>query len=388
MQRFTLPRDTYFGENALEHLKNLDGKKAIIVIGSERMIKDGTIGIIEAYLKDAGIESLIFSGVEPDPTVATVMRGAKAMTEFEPDWIIGVGGGSPIDAAKAMWIFYEYPEFTFEEAAIPFNLPKLRKKARFAAVTTTSGTGTEVTAFSVIADEKTGVKYPIADYEITPDVAIVDTNLAMGLTQTLVADTGMDAITHSFEAYVSTVANPITDALAIHSIDMVDKQIVNSFNGDAEARKEMHIAQCMAGMSFTNAILGIVHSMAHKTGKVFGIPHGRANAIYLPYVIQYNAKTAGAKYAKIAKQIGIEGDTEEALIDNLVKRIEELRTQMGMPATIKEAGISEEKFLANLTYISEGAVVDPCTGTNPRAIDVPAMEKLFKATFYGEKVDF
>ena len=222
------------------------------------------------------------------------------------------------------------------------------QKAKFAAITTTSGTGTEVTAFAVIADEKTGVKYPIADYEITPDVAIVDTNLVMGLTQSLVADTGMDAITHSFEAYVSTVANPMTDALAIHSIDMIDKQIVNSYNGCTEARKDLHIAQCMAGMAFTNAILGIVHSMAHKTGKVFGIPHGRANAIYLPYVIQYNAKEAGAKYAKIAKQIGIEGDSEEALVANLVKRIEDLRAQMGMPATIKEAGISEEKILGEL----------------------------------------
>lgn len=388
MQRFTLPRDTYFGENALEHLKSLIGKKAFIVIGSDRTIKDGTIGKIQSYLKEAKIESTVFSGVEADPSVATVMRGAAEMTAYQPDWIIGVGGGSPIDAAKAMWIFYEHPKFTFAEAAKPFSLPTLRTKAQFAAITTTSGTGTEVTAFSIISDDKTGVKYPIADYNITPDLAIVDTDLVAGLTKNLVADTGMDAITHSLEAYVSKAANPITDALAMKSIEMVVGSIVKSFNGDTEARKEMHIAQCMAGMAFTNAILGIVHAMAHKTGRIFSIPHGRANAIFLPYCIEYNAKAAAAKYADIAKRLGLNGTTQDELVNSLIQCIKDLRTKMNMPATLKEFGLDEAAFLKQLTFISEGAVADPCAGTNPRDIDAPTMEKLFKATYYGEKVDF
>ena len=388
MQRFTIPRDVYFGENALDYLKDMEGKKAFIVIGSERSIKDGTTAKIEANLKEAGIESTIFCGIEADPTVATVLRGAAEMSKYQPDIIIGVGGGSPIDAAKAMWIFYEYPNHTFEEAAKPFTLPTLRKKAIFVAVTTTSGTGTEVTSFAVITDEKTGVKYPIADYNITPDVAIVDTNLVKSLTPLLVANTGMDALTHSFEAYVSVVANPITDALAMKSIEMVVDNVVKSYKGEEAARNTMHIAQCMAGMSFSNAILGIVHSMAHKTGKIFSIPHGCANAIYLPYVIQYNAKEASAKYVDIAKRLGLKGNSDAELVDSLVAMVEDLRVQMKMPASLKEFGVNEAEFMKELSNIATGAVGDPCTGTNPRTIDAPTMEKLFKATYYGEKVNF
>ncbi len=388
MKRFTIPRDVYFGENALDHLKSISGKKAFIVIGSERMVKDGTAATIQGNLKEAGIESTLFIGVEADPSVETVMRGVEAMSEYQPDIIIGVGGGSPIDAAKAMWIFYENPEFTFEEAAKPFNLPTLRKKASFIAVTTTSGTGTEVTAFSIITDEKNNIKYPIADYNITPDVAIVDTNLVQSLSPLLVANTGMDAITHSFEAYVSVVANPMTDSLAMKSIEMIVDNVVNSYNGDKAARDEMHIAQCMAGMSFSNAILGIVHSMAHKTGRLFGIPHGCANAIYLPYVVKYNAKEAGARYAQIAKYLGLAGNSTEELVDSLVEKLVEMKSQMNMPKTLKEFGVDEAEFLKQLSVISEEACNDPCTGTNPRKIDPQTMERLFKATYYGEKVDF
>ncbi len=388
MKRFTIPRDVYFGENALEHVKSLTGKKAILVIGSERMIEDGTTALIQANLTEAGIESTIFCGIEADPSVATVMRGVAAMNEYQPDIIIGVGGGSPIDAAKAMWIFYENPEFTFEEAATPFNLPTLRKKAYFVAITTTSGTGTEVTAFSIITDEKTGTKYPIADYNITPDVAIVDTNLVKSLSPLLVANTGMDAITHSLEAYVSIVANPITDSLAIKSIEMIVDNIVASYNGTETARQEMHIAQCMAGMSFSNAILGIVHSMAHKTGRIFDIPHGCANAIYLPFAIKYNSKEAGERYAQIAKYLGLAGSTTEELVDALIAKIIELKAQMNMPKTMKEFGVNEEAFLAQLDAIAEATVADPCTSTNPRTIDAPTMAKLFKCAYYGEKVDF
>ncbi len=388
MKRFTIPRDVYFGENALDHLKSISGTKAFIVIGSERMVKDGTTATIQGNLKEAGIDSTLFIGVEADPSVETVMRGVEAMNEYQPDIIIGVGGGSPIDAAKAMWIFYENPSFTFEEAAKPFNLPTLRKKASFIAVATTSGTGTEVTAFSIITDEKNNIKYPIADYNITPDVAIVDTNLVQSLSPLLVANTGMDAITHSFEAYVSVVANPITDSLAMKSIEMIVDNIVKSYNGEKASRDEMHIAQCMAGMSFSNAILGIVHSMAHKTGRLFGIPHGCANAIYLPYVVKYNAKEAGSRYAQIAKYLGLAGNTTEELVDSLVAKLVEIKEQMNMPKTLKEFGIDEAEFLKQLSVISEAACQDPCTGTNPRTIDPQTMEKLFKATYYGEKVDF
>lgn len=388
MQRFTIPRDVYFGDNAIEHLKSVKGTKAMLVIGSQRLIKDGTILKIQELLKEANIKTSVFSGIENDPSVATVMKGVEAMKEFNPDLIIGIGGGSPIDAAKAMWIFYEYPEFTFEEAAKPFNLPELRQKARFIAIPTTSGTGSEVTSFSIITDNETGIKYPVADYNITPDIAIVDTNLVQSMTSTLVANTGMDALTHSFEAYVSKARNSITDALAMKSIEMIVDNLVKSFKEEEEARKEMHIAQCLAGMAFSNAILGIVHSMAHKTGKIFNIPHGCANAIYLPYAIQFNAKTAGAAYADIAKRLGLKGETTDELVQSLIQLVKDFRIAMKMPATLKEFGVSEEDFRSNLDKISVGAVADACTGTNPREISVEEMKKLFEATYYGTEVNF
>ncbi len=387
MQRFTIPRDLYFGEDAVDHLKSVKGSKALIVIGSERLIKDGTVPKVQANLKEANIETRVFTGVENDPSVATVRKGVEMMNEFNPDLIIGIGGGSPIDAAKAMWIFYEYPEFTFEEAAKPFNLPELRQKAKFIAIPTTSGTATEVTSFSVITDNETGVKYPIADYNITPDVAIVDTNLVQTMPKNLVANTGMDALTHAFEAYVSTARNPITDALAMKSIEMIVANLYDSFEGKEQARKDMHIAQNLAGMAFSNAILGIVHSMAHKTGKIFDVPHGLANAIYLPAVVQFNAKTAMAAYADIASRLGLEGNNEEELVASLVNLVKDLRNKMGMANSLKEFGISEEMFRENLDAIAETAVADPCTGTNPREISVEEMKKLFEAVYYGEDVN-
>ncbi|AJA48468.1 NADPH-dependent butanol dehydrogenase [Clostridium pasteurianum DSM 525 = ATCC 6013] len=388
MQRFTIPRDIYFGDNAIEHLKSVKGTKAMLVIGSERLIKDGTVPKIQELLKETNIETTVFSGVENDPSVATVRRGVEVMENFNPDLIIGIGGGSPIDAAKAMWIFYEYPEFTFEEAAKPFNLRELRQKAKFIAIPTTSGTGTEVTSFSVITDHETGIKYPIADYNITPDVAIVDTNLVQSMTKTLVANTGMDALTHAFEAYVSTVRNPITDALAMKSIEMTVDNLVKSFKEEEKARKDMHISQCLAGMSFSNAILGIVHSMSHKTGKIFNIPHGCANAIYLSYAIQFNAKKAGAAYADIAKRLGLKGKTSDELVQSLIQLVKDFRVAMNMPATLKEFGLSEKDFKSKLDEISKSAVADPCTGTNPREISVEEMKKLFEATYYGTEVNF
>ena len=393
MARFTLPRDIYHGKGCLEELKNLGGKKAILVVGGGSMKRQGFLDKAVSYLKEGGMEVEVFEGVEPDPSVETVMRGAEEMRRFEPDWIVSMGGGSPIDAAKAMWAFYEYPEIKFEDLITPFGFPKLRQKARFAAIPSTSGTATEVTAFSVITDYSTGVKYPLADFNITPDVAIVDPELVAGLPVKQVAYTGMDALTHAIEAYVSTLNGPFTDPLALQAIEMVLDYLPASYNGNMDAREQMHYAQCLAGMAFSNALLGIVHSMAHKTGAAFStghIPHGCANAIYLPYVIRYNAKdsTAASRYAEIARRMGLAGASETALVNSLCEKINEFNSRLGITATLAEFGIDEKEFNEKLDKIAELAVGDACTGSNPRAIDPAAMAKLFKCTYYGTEVDF
>ena len=393
MLRFTLPRDLYHGKGSLEALKNLTGKKAVVVVGGGSMKRFGFLDKVCDYLKEAGMEVKLFEGVEPDPSVETVMKGAKVMTEFGPDWIVAIGGGSPIDAAKAMWAFYEYPETTFEDLCIPFNFPELRQKAKFAAIPSTSGTATEVTAFSVITNYQTGVKYPLADFNITPDVAIVDPDLVMGLPVKQVAYTGMDALTHAIEAYVSTLNCPFTDPLALQAIEMVLDYLPASYNCDMVAREQMHYAQCLAGMAFSNALLGIVHSMAHKTGAAFStghIPHGCANAIYLPYVIKYNAKdpVAAKRYAEIARRMGLAGTSEKALINSLCEKIDDFNVKLNIPKTLKDFGINEDEFKEKVAKIAELAVGDACTGSNPRAIDPATMEKLFICTYYGTEVDF
>lgn len=297
-------------------------------------------------------------------------------------------GGSPIDAAKAMWIFYEYENFTFEEAVIPFGLPELRKKAKFIAIPSTSGTATEVTAFSVITDYKARIKYPIADVNITPDIAIIDPKLAQTMPQELVAHTGMDAITHAIEAYTASLRSNFSDPLAMKAIEMVKENLVLSYEGDKKSRDLMHEAQCLAGMAFSNALLGIVHSMAHKTGAVFNIPHGCANAIYLPYVIQYNKVKALDRYAEIARVLKLEGETDEELTTSLVNMIKDLNIKLNIPLTLKEYGVNEEYFKENLDFISENAILDACTGSNPREIDKENMAKLFECIYYGLDVNF
>ena len=282
MARFTLPRDLYHGKGALDALKDLDGKRAIVVVGGGSMKRFGFLDKVEANLKAAGMEVSLFEGVEPDPSVETVMKGAEAMRQFQPDWIVAIGGGSPIDAAKAMWAFYEYPETTFEQLITPFSFPKLRTKARFCAIPSTSGTATEVTAFSVITDYAKGIKYPLADFNITPDVAIVDPELAETMPKKLTAHTGMDAMTHAIEAYVSTLHCNYTDPLALHAIKMISADLVDSYNGDMDARDRMHDAQCLAGMAFSNALLGIVHSMAHKTGAAYSGGRPRLRQRHVP----------------------------------------------------------------------------------------------------------
>ena len=341
MARFTLPRDLYHGKGALEALKTLDGKRAMICVGGGSMKKFGFLDRAVSYLKEAGMEVELFEGIEPDPSVETVMRGAEAMQKFEPDWIIAMGGGSPIDAAKAMWIKYEYPETTFEDMCKVFGLPRLRTKARFCAISSTSGTATEVTAFSIITDYSKGIKYPIADFEITPDMAIVDPDLAETMPKKLVAHTGMDAMTHAVEAYVSTANCDFTDPLALHAISMIQSDLVASYNGDMEKRDRMHNAQCLAGMAFSNALLGIVHSMAHKTGAAFDdygahIIHGAANAMYLPKVIAFNAKdeTAKKRYGVIADSMGLGGKDDDEKVARLIQYLRGMNDDLNIPHCI------------------------------------------------------
>ncbi len=405
MARFTLPRDLYHGKGSLEVLKTLKGKKAIVCVGGGSMKKFGFLDKIVSYLEEAGLQVKLFEGIEPDPSVTTVMKGAEAMAEFQPDWIVAVGGGSPIDAAKAMWFKYEYPEITFEQMCVVFGIPQLRKKARFVAIPSTSGTATEVTAFSVITDYDKGIKYPLADFEITPDIAIVDPELAETMPKKLVAHTGMDAMTHAVEAYVSTANTDYTDPLALHAIEMIQENLVNSYNGDNDARAKMHNAQCLAGMAFSNALLGIVHSMAHKTGAAFEkygahIIHGAANAMYLPKVIAYNAKdeTAAARYAKIADRMGLGGNTTCEKVNALIAYLRGMNDQLNIPQCIKNYGadsypceqgfVPEEVFLAKLPEIAKNAVADACTGSNPRSINPEQMEKLLKCCYYDTEVDF
>ena len=405
MQRFTLPRDLYHGPDALEALKTLGGKKAILCVGGGSMKRAGFLDKAISYLKEGGMEGELIEGIESDPSVETVMKGAQKMSEFEPDWIVAMGGGSPIDAAKAMWIKYEYPDTTFEDMCKVFGLPKLRTKAKFCAISSTSGTGTEVTAFSIITDYEKGIKYPLADFEITPDVAIVDPALVASMPQKLIAHTGMDAITHAIEAYVSTANSYFTDPLALVSANTIKESLVASYNGDQDARAKMHDAQCMAGMSFSNALLGIVHSMAHKTGAVFAdygahIIHGAANAMYLPKVIAFNAKdeTAKKRYGQICDFIGVSGASDDEKIANLIALLRKMNDELNIPHCIKNYGadsypteqgfVPEKVFLERLPEIAKNAIADACTGSNPRIPSQEEMEKLLKACYYDREVDF
>ena len=396
MARFTLPRDLYHGKGSIDELKNLKGTKAVVVVGGGSMKRFGFLDKAVDNLKAACMEVELIENVEPDPSVETVMRGAKVMQDFEPDWIVAMGGGSPIDAAKAMWTFYEYPDVTFEELCIPFNFPTLRTKAKFCAIPSTSGTATEVTAFSVITDYAKGIKYPLADFNITPDVAIVDPDLAEKMPPKLTAHTGMDAMTHAIEAYVSTLHCDYTDPLALHAIKMIHNDLIKSYNGDMEARDRMHNAQCLAGMAFSNALLGIVHSMAHKTGAAYSgghIVHGCANAMYLPKVIKYNSKNpeAAVRYGEIAAFIGLKGDSTEALVDALIKELKSMNEALNIPKCIKdyEGGIIDEaEFNSKLSDVAALAISDACTGSNPRIPTQEEMEKLLDACFYDKEIDF
>ena len=405
MARFTLPRDIYHGSGSLSELRNLKGKKAVICVGGGSMKRFGFLDRAIDYLKEAGMEVRLIENIEPDPSVDTVIRGAKIMQDFGPDWIIAMGGGSPIDAAKAMWIRYEYPDISFEEMCKVFGLPPLRGKARFCAIPSTSGTATEVTAFAVITDNARGIKYPLADFEITPDIAIVDPDLAQTMPPKLAAHTGMDALTHAVEAFVSTAHQTFTDPLALHAMSIIRDHLAASCKGDKAGRNAMHEAQCLAGMAFTNALLGIVHSMAHKTGAAFAdlgahIIHGAANAMYLPKVIAFNAKEpeAARRYAFIADYLHLGGGSEGEKIQALIAFIRSMNDELHIPQCIRHYGsdglpaeqgfIPEEIFRARLHTIAVNAVADACTGSNPRPVSVDEMERLLLCCYSDTDVDF
>lgn len=379
---FQVPRTIIHGEGALEYLKNLEGKKAVLVTGGSSMKRFGFLDKAKQYLEEGGFEVLIIDGVEPDPSVKTCLEGAKKMEEFEPDWIVPIGGGSAMDAAKAMWIFYEHPGYSFEKLAA-FDNPPLRTKARMACIPSTSGTASEITAFAVITDTEKEIKYPLVTPDFVPDVAICDPVLASKMPPKITAQTGMDVMTHAVEAFVSTNADDYSSPLAIRAIKLVFENLKKAYdNGeDLEAREKMHDASTIAGMAFSNASLGIVHSMAHKIGGIFHLTHGEANAIMLPYIIDYNRK-ATDRYDQIEKILGI---------DDLAEEIRKLNKAVGLSENIKDGKntiIEEDKFLEVLDKMSENAFKDACTLTNPRQTSKEDIKKIYEASYYGKKVDF
>ena len=411
MQWFKIPPKIYFQNNSVQYLASMPNISRAFIVTDPMMVKLGYIDKVLHYLRkrDVYCHSEIFADVEPDPSVDTIMRGVDAMNRFNPDVIIAFGGGSAIDAAKGMWLFYEHPDTDFEGLRLKFLdirkraflFPNLGKKAQLVAIPTTSGTGSEVTSFSVITDKKNGnVKYPLADYELTPDVAIIDPQFVRTMPKAITADTGMDVLTHAIEAYVSILASDYTNGLAMKAIELVFKYLRRSYNDpeDAVAREKMHNASCIAGMAFTNAFLGINHSLAHKLGGEYHIPHGRANALLLPHVIAYNAQTptkfaifpkygkfvADERYAQISRYLGFGGATKEEQIANLIKEVRKLMKDLGIPMTIAETGVNEKEFLSKLDGLSERAFEDQCTTANPRYPLVTELADIYKKAYYGK----
>lgn len=377
LQGFRVPKDIIFGENALEHLSTLEGKKATLVTGGSSMKRFGFLDEAQKQLEKAGMEVSIVDGVEPNPSIETVIRGGKEMAEFGPDWIIAIGGGSALDAAKVMWVYYEYPDTKFEDL-VNFKFPTLRSKAKFIAVPSTSGTASEITAFSVITDTENHIKYPLVSYEMTPDIALLDPAIPAKMPAHITANTGMDVMAHSVEAYVSTSASSYTDPLAYEAIRLVFDQLPTAYEtpDNMKAREDMHNASALAGMAFTNSSLGLVHSLAHKIGGEFGITHGLANAILMPYIVDYNRKGTD-KIEKLEKDLKIMNLTEE---------LQKLNERVGIPLTLKEVTeveITEEKFKEVIDRMSKNAFEDPCTLTNPRVSSPEDVKKIYESAFYG-----
>lgn len=384
MGNFKIPGDIVFGKDSFSYLSSLEGKKAIIVTGGNSMKKFGFLDEAKKYLEDGGFQVEIFEGVEENPSVHTVLKGKEAMLKFEPDWIVAIGGGSPMDAAKVMWTMYEYPDLTFEDILNEPKFPKLRTKARLACIPSTSGTASEITAFSVITDTEKHIKYPLASPEMVCDVAIIDPILPSKMPKHITANTGMDVMAHAVEAIVSTAASDYTDALAIHAIKLVFEYLPTAFNepGNMEARERMHNASAMAGMAFTSASLGIIHSLAHKIGGQFELTHGLANAILLPYVVQYNRKDTD-KVNWIEKELGIK---------DLPTAIKELNKALDIPLNLKDTkgfNLEEDtKFNQVLGEMSENAQIDPCTLTNPRETTPEILAKIYEYAYKGKDIDF
>ncbi|SDC19665.1 acetaldehyde dehydrogenase /alcohol dehydrogenase AdhE [Pelagirhabdus alkalitolerans] len=409
MQWFKLPPKVYFEKNSIQYLQKMPKISKAFIVTDPMMVELGYVDKILYYLRKRAdyVHCEIFSDVEPDPSKDTVMRGAEAMASFDPDVIISLGGGSAMDAAKAMWLFHEHPETDFDGIKQKFldirkrvyKYPELGKKAQFVAIPTTSGTGSEVTPFTVITDKEHNVKYPLADYELTPDVAIVDPQFVMSVPKTVTADTGMDVLTHAIEAYVSNMANDYTDGLAIKAIQLVFEYLPQAYrDGSNElAREKMHNASAIAGMAFANAFLGINHSLAHKLGAEFHIAHGRANAILMPHVIRYNALKptkfasfpkyehfiADKRYAEIADALNLPAKTTEEGVESLVNAIYKLGKELNIPMSIKDNGVDKKDFEAKVDYLADRAFEDQCTTANPKLPLVTELAEVYRNAFKG-----
>lgn len=394
---------------ALEELKNVMDKKKVFIVTDTFLFENGYTKPITDKLDELGIAHTTFSNVAPDPTLACAVEGTKAMNEFKPDAIIAIGGGSAMDAGKIMWVMYEHPEVDFLDMAMRFmdirkrvyTFPKMGEKAYFIAVPTSAGTGSEVTPFAVITDEKTGTKYPLADYELLPKMAIVDANMMMNAPKGLTSASGIDAVTHCLEAYASMMATEYTDGLAIESLKNIFKYLPRAYeNGanDPEAREKMANAATMAGMAFANAFLGVCHSMAHKLGAYHHIPHGIANALMIDLVLRFNAAEVPAKmgtfpqydhphtlrrYAEVAEALGFGGSNDQESLDNLIREIDALKEKIGIKKTIREYGVDEQYFLEKLDEMSEQAFDDQCTGANPRLPLISEIKDMYLKAYYG-----
>lgn len=410
MQWFKIPEKIFFEAGSISYLEKMPDISRAFIVTDEAMVKLGYINKILYHLRkrQKPVHSEIFAEVEADPSFDTINKGVEMMKLFNPDVIIAVGGGSPIDAAKGMWLFYEHPDADIEGLKLKFmdirkrtyKFPKMGKKAKMVAIPTTSGTGSEVTSFAVISDKKKNMKYPLADYELTPDVAIVDPELVMSLPKKTTADTGMDVLTHALEAYVSNMASDYTDGLAEKAAELVFRYLPEAYRDGSNrvAREKMHNASTIAGMAFTNAFLGVNHSIAHKLGGEFGIPHGRANAILLPYVIKYNATKptkfvsfpkyeyyiADNKYANISRKMGWKAYGDEEGVNSLIEHVKELIEILELPKTLKEYGLPEQEFLEKLDMIAERAFEDQCTTANPRLPLVSEIKEIMLTAYYGE----
>jgi acetaldehyde dehydrogenase/alcohol dehydrogenase len=409
MQWFKVPEKIYFEAGSIQYLEKMPDISRAFIVTDPSMVELGYVDKILYYLRKRKeyVHSEIFSDVESDPSFDTIHRGVKLMQEFKPDVVIALGGGSPIDAAKGMWLFYEHPEADPEGMKLKFmdirkrtyKFPKLGIKSKMVAIPTTSGTGSEVTSFAVITDKNQNKKYPLADYELTPDVAIVDPDLVMSLPKTITADTGMDVLTHAIESYVSNMASDYTDGLAEKAVELVFKNIREAYNNGSnkEAREKMHNASTIAGMAFTNAFLGINHSLAHKIGAEFHLPHGRINAILLPYVIRYNSQIptkfvsfpkyeyfiADQKYADLSRRMNFPAYTNEEGVNSLIEEIKKLNNDLNIPKSFKEAGIDEQEFLAKVDILADRAFEDQCTTANPRLPLVSELKQILLDSYYG-----